>query len=74
MSVEGYVLGRRIAGVDISDPAALSRAFEAYEAPRKPHTAFQVDIAYKLGTIFHHAPAIRPVRDLFFDRSQSCRR
>ena len=44
MSIEdGYFLGRRIAGVDISDPVALSAALAAYEAPRKPHTAFQVD-------------------------------
>jgi 2-polyprenyl-6-methoxyphenol hydroxylase-like FAD-dependent oxidoreductase len=71
MSIEdGYFLGRRIAGVDISDPTALSDALEAYEAPRKPHTAFQVDTAYRLGKIFHHIPApVRPVRDLFFDHS-----
>ena len=71
MSIEdGYFLGRRIAGVDISDPVALSAALEAYEAPRKPHTAFQVDTAYRLGKIFHHIPApVRPIRDLFFDHS-----
>ena len=71
MSIEdGYFLGRRIAGVDISDPVALSAALEAYEAPRKPHTAFQVDTAYRLGKIFHHIPApARPIRDLFFDHS-----
>lgn len=71
MSIEdGYFLGRRIAGVDISDPRALTAALEAYEAPRRGHTAFQVDTAYKLGRIFHHIPApIRPIRDLFFDRS-----
>ena len=71
MSIEdGYFLGRRIAGVDISDPVALSTALEEYEAPRRKHTAFQVDIAYKLGKIFHHIPApVRPVRDLFFDHS-----
>ncbi len=71
MSIEdGYFLGRHLAGVDISDPAALTAALEAYESPRKPHTAFQVDIAYKLGKIFHHVPApVRPIRDLVFDRS-----
>jgi 2-polyprenyl-6-methoxyphenol hydroxylase-like FAD-dependent oxidoreductase len=71
MSIEdGYFLGRRIAGVDLSDPAAISAALDAYEAPRKPHTAFQVDTAYRLGKIFHHIPApVRPLRDLFFDRS-----
>jgi 2-polyprenyl-6-methoxyphenol hydroxylase-like FAD-dependent oxidoreductase len=72
MSIEdGYFLGRRIAGVDISDPVALSVALDAYEAPRRPHTAFQVDMAYRLGKIFHHIPApVRPVRDLFFDHSR----
>lgn len=72
MSIEdGYFLGRRIAGVDISDPAALSAALQAYEAPRKPHTAFQVDMAYRLGKIFHHIPApVRPIRDFFFDHSR----
>lgn len=71
MSIEdGYFLGRRIAGLDISDPLALSTALEAYEAPRRKHTAFQVDMAYKLGKIFHHIPApVRPIRDLFFDHS-----
>lgn len=71
MSIEdGFFLGRHIAGVDLSDPAALSAALEAYEAPRRKHTAFQVDIAYKLGKIFHHLPAaVRPIRDLFFDHS-----
>ena len=71
MSIEdGFFLGRRIAGVDISDPVALGAALEAYEAPRRAHTAFQVDIAYKLGKIFHHIPApVRPIRDLFFDHS-----
>jgi 2-polyprenyl-6-methoxyphenol hydroxylase-like FAD-dependent oxidoreductase len=71
MSIEdGYFLGRRIAGVDISDPVALAQALEAYEAPRKPHTAFQVAMAYRLGKIFHHAPAIvRPGRDFVFDHS-----
>jgi len=71
MSIEdGYFLGRRLAGVDITDARALAAALEAYEQPRKPHTAFQVDTAYKLGRIFHHAPApVRPVRDLFFDHT-----
>lgn len=71
MSIEdGYFLGRRIAGVDISDPVALSAALKLYETPRKPHTAFQVDTAYRLGKIFHHSPAVvRPLRDLFFDHS-----
>ena len=71
MSIEdGYFLGRRVAGVDISDPLALSKALQEYETPRKPHTAFQVNNAYRLGKIFHHVPApVRPIRDLFFDHT-----
>ena len=71
MSIEdGYFLGRRIAGVDITDPAALTAALDAYEGPRRGHTAFHVNMAYKLGKIFHHMPGpFRPVRDLFFDHS-----
>lgn len=71
MSIEdGFFLGRRISGVDISDASALSAALEEYEGPRRAHTAFQVDTAYRLGKIFHHIPApVRPIRDLFFDHS-----
>ena len=61
MSIEdGYFLGRRIAGVDISDPVALWPRSKHTRLPAKPHTAFQVDTAYRLGKIFHHIPA--PVR------------
>ena len=67
---DGYFLGRRLAGVDLSDYAAVRAALEAFEAPRKPHTARQVQQAYILGKVFHHAPApLRPVRDAILDRT-----
>ncbi len=71
MSIEdGYFLGRALRGVDLTDPAALGRALQAYEDPRKPHTARQVQMAYVLGKVFHHAPApLRPVRDFLFDHT-----
>jgi 2-polyprenyl-6-methoxyphenol hydroxylase-like FAD-dependent oxidoreductase len=36
---DGYFLGRWLAGVDLSDYAAVRTALDAFEAPRKPHTA-----------------------------------
>jgi 2-polyprenyl-6-methoxyphenol hydroxylase-like FAD-dependent oxidoreductase len=67
---DGYFLGRRLAGVDLSDYAAVRAALDAFEAPRKPHTARQVQQAYALGKVFHHAPApLRLLRDLIADRT-----
>lgn len=67
---DGYFLGRRLAGVDLSDYQAVRDALQEFEEPRKPHTKFQVNQAWMLGKIFHHAPKpLRPVRDLIFDRT-----
>lgn len=67
---DGYFLGRRLAGVDLTDYAAVRGALDAYEAPRKPHTAKQVQAAYVLGKVFHHAPApLRPIRDTVLDHT-----
>jgi 2-polyprenyl-6-methoxyphenol hydroxylase-like FAD-dependent oxidoreductase len=71
MAIEdGYFLGRSLAGVDLSDQAAVRAALEAFEAPRKPHTKRQVQQAWMLGKVFHHAPApLRPVRDAVLDHT-----
>jgi 2-polyprenyl-6-methoxyphenol hydroxylase-like FAD-dependent oxidoreductase len=67
---DGFFLGRRLAGVDLSDHAAVRAALDAFEAPRKPHTAAQVQAAWVLGKVFHHAPApLRPIRDLVLDHT-----
>jgi 2-polyprenyl-6-methoxyphenol hydroxylase-like FAD-dependent oxidoreductase len=67
---DGYFLGRRLAGLDLTDYAAVRNALDAFEAPRKPHTARQVQQAFILGKVFHHAPApLRPVRDAILDRT-----
>jgi hypothetical protein len=43
MSIEdGYFLGVALRGLDLSDPAAVQRALQSFENPRKPHTAKQV--------------------------------
>jgi 2-polyprenyl-6-methoxyphenol hydroxylase-like FAD-dependent oxidoreductase len=67
---DGYYLGRKIAGLDIADYETVRTALQEFEEPRKPHTAFQSQMAYRLGKIFHHTPApLRPVRDLVFDHT-----
>ena len=67
---DGYFLGRRLAGVDLRDFQAVRTALQEFEEPRKPHTAAQVQQAYILGQVFHHAPApLRPLRDLLLDRT-----
>jgi len=67
---DGYFLGRHLAGVDLSDHPAVRAALDAFEAPRKPHTARQVQQAYALGKVFHHAPApLRLLRDLTLDHT-----
>src|SRR3954466_4940973 len=71
MSIEdGYFLRRALRGVDLTDPVAVQTALQSYEDPRKPHTARQVQQAFLLGKVFHHAPApLRPLRDFFFDHT-----
>jgi 2-polyprenyl-6-methoxyphenol hydroxylase-like FAD-dependent oxidoreductase len=67
---DGYFLGRRLAGVDLSDHHAVQATLQAYENPRKPHTARQVQQAWALGKVFHHAPApLRPLRDAILDHT-----
>ncbi|WP_435069706.1 FAD-dependent oxidoreductase [Amycolatopsis thermoflava] len=71
MAIEdGYFLGRRLAGVDLSGYAAVRRALEAFETPRKPHTARQSQQAWLLGKVFHRAPRpLRALRDLVLDHT-----
>ncbi|SOD98047.1 FAD-dependent oxidoreductase [Blastococcus haudaquaticus] len=71
MSIEdGWFIGRALEGVDLTDLAAVRQALQSYEEPRKPHTKFQVDMAYRNGQMFHHAPRpLQPIRDLVFDRT-----
>lgn len=67
---DGYFLGRRLAGVDLSDYAEVRVALDAFEEPRRPHTARQVQQAYALGKVFHHVPApLRVARDAIMDHT-----
>ncbi|MER7393990.1 NAD(P)/FAD-dependent oxidoreductase [Streptomyces sp. NPDC000151] len=67
---DGYFLGRRLAGVDLTDPDAVHRALNDFEVTRKPHTARQSQTAWALGKVFHHAPApLRRLRDAVLDHT-----
>ncbi|MQY27292.1 FAD-dependent oxidoreductase [Nocardia aurantia] len=67
---DGYFLGRRLAGLDLSSLSAVTRALTEYETPRKPHTARQSQQAYFLGQLFHHTPKpVQIVRDLVLDHT-----
>jgi 2-polyprenyl-6-methoxyphenol hydroxylase-like FAD-dependent oxidoreductase len=71
MSIEdGYFLACELERVDVRDPAAVRRALQAFEDRRKPHTAQVTEMAYRLGRMFHYAPApLRPIRDLVYDHT-----
>ena len=67
---DGYFLGKLLAGVDLADAAAVSAALVEYDRIRIPHTTMQVQQAYILGKVFHHAPAaLRPLRDALLDHT-----
>lgn len=67
---DGFFLGRRLGGVDLADYQAVRTALDEFEAPRRPHTAAQVQQAFMLGRVFHHCPApLRPIRDAVLDRT-----
>ena len=71
MSIEdGYFVGQALRGVDLTDLAAVQRALQSYEDPRRPHTAKQVQMAWMNGKVFHHTPRLlQPVRDFVFDHT-----
>ena len=67
---DGYFIGRRLAGVDLTDFGAVAQALREFEEPRRPHTARQSNTAYYLGQVFHHAPRLlEPLRDLIADHT-----
>ncbi|MGH3970310.1 MAG: hypothetical protein ACRDTV_19855, partial [Mycobacterium sp.] len=67
---DGYFLGRRLAGTDLSDYHQVRNALQDFEIARRPHTARQSQQAFVLGQLFHHAPKpLQYVRDLIFDRT-----
>lgn len=71
MAIEdGYFLGRRLTGIQLTDPAQVTDALRRYERPRRPHTRQAAQTAWVLGKVFHHAPRpLQVVRDLVFDHT-----
>lgn len=68
---DGYVLAQCLAGVDLNDTSAVVAALQHYDKRRIAHTNSQVQQAYILGKVFHHAPALlRPVRDFVLDHTR----
>jgi 2-polyprenyl-6-methoxyphenol hydroxylase-like FAD-dependent oxidoreductase len=67
---DGYVLAQCLTGVDLSDTSAVVDALTRYDVRRVRHTTSQVNQAYALGQVFHHAPAfLRPIRDFVLDHT-----
>ncbi|GAA0487160.1 FAD-dependent oxidoreductase [Microbacterium aurantiacum] len=67
---DGYTLAQELTGVDLTDAAAVVAALGRYDDRRIAHTTAQVQQAYVLGKVFHHAPApLRPVRDFILDKT-----
>jgi 2-polyprenyl-6-methoxyphenol hydroxylase-like FAD-dependent oxidoreductase len=71
MAIEdGYYLGRKLGGLDLSDHAAVESALREFEAPRIPHTKLHSQMAYYMGQLFHRLPApLRPIRDFINDHT-----
>lgn len=67
---DGYTIGQELAGRDLADTAEVHAALARYDARRVAHTTSQVQQAYVLGKLFHHAPApLRPLRDFVLDHT-----
>jgi 2-polyprenyl-6-methoxyphenol hydroxylase-like FAD-dependent oxidoreductase len=67
---DGYTIAQELSGVDLSDTEAVVAALARYDERRIAHTTSQVQQAYVLGKVFHHAPAfLRPVRDFILDKT-----
>ncbi|WES64396.1 NAD(P)/FAD-dependent oxidoreductase [Microbacter sp. GSS18] len=67
---DGYTLAQELTDVDLADTAAVTAALRRYDDRRIDHTTGQVQQAYILGKVFHHAPAfLRPVRDFVLDHT-----
>ncbi|GAA1061449.1 FAD-dependent oxidoreductase [Agromyces bracchium] len=67
---DGYTLAQCLTGVDLADTPSVAAALDHYDERRIAHTTSQVQQAYVLGKVFHHAPTVlRPVRDWVLDHT-----
>jgi len=68
--LDGIVLGESLAGVPLSEKAAVSAALQSFEAEAIPRTADVVNRAKEIGTFIHlQNPAAALMRDLVFYRA-----
>jgi 2-polyprenyl-6-methoxyphenol hydroxylase-like FAD-dependent oxidoreductase len=69
MAIEdGYYLARALDGVDLSDLQAVSAGYEIYEQERVDYVNHNVELARKLGNVFHNMPwPLTYIRDLVLD-------
>ncbi|KXJ88136.1 hypothetical protein Micbo1qcDRAFT_185157 [Microdochium bolleyi] len=65
---DGYFIGQKLYGVDISDTKAVEAALAAYVTCQRDHTNKQVNQAYMLGKLFHYTPfPLNILRDAVLD-------
>ncbi|KXJ93623.1 hypothetical protein Micbo1qcDRAFT_220244 [Microdochium bolleyi] len=65
---DGYFIGQKLRGINLSDTGAVEAALAAYESCQREHTTAQVNQAYFLGRLFHHTPfPLTLVRDTVLD-------
>ena len=72
---DGYILAQCLTGVDLADTGSVTVALRSYDSRRIAHTNSQVQQAYILGKVFHHAPAfLQPLRDFVLDHTSILQR
>ncbi|KAJ1336182.1 FAD-dependent urate hydroxylase [Microdochium nivale] len=65
---DGYFIGQKLHGINLSDTTAVEAALAAYESCQREHTTGQVNQAYFLGRLFHHTPyPLTLLRDTVLD-------
>lgn len=73
--VDGFYLGCSLAGIVLSDTAAVDRVLADYQANRKPETDGVAQFAYMMGQLMHTSnPFKKVVRDLLLDRTPFMRK
>ncbi|MBB4007753.1 FAD-dependent oxidoreductase [Allorhizobium taibaishanense] len=72
MAIEdGYFIAKYLDGRDLSDLSQLKGAFAEYEAQRVAYCNHHVELARRLGKLFHRLPApLAVLRDLVYDNTK----
>lgn len=71
MAIEdGYFLGKALVGADLVDAGQISASLRQFEAQRVAYVNHHVELARKLGHVFHRLPyPLAKLRDLVFDHT-----